>query len=160
MEIKKPEPETSPVHEAPRRTPAGWIWNRESLKICLFYLVFGILWIIFSDNILLSLAKRQEDFILISSVKGVLFIMVTTFLLFLLIRHFTRELLESGEKFRLLAENMVDLVAIFDAKAGSCMHPRRMKRSSGTPRPSCLAGAARNSCTLLTMMQQSAKLTV
>jgi len=116
MEIKKPEPETSPVHEAPRRNPAGWIWNRESLKICLFYLVFGILWIIFSDNILLSLAKRQEDVILISSVKGVLFIMVTTFLLFLLIRHFTRELLESGEKFRLLAENMVDLVAIFDAE--------------------------------------------
>ncbi|MFA4876357.1 MAG: PAS domain S-box protein [Methanoregula sp.] len=71
-----------------------------TVKICIIYLVFGIIWIIFSDKIFLSLARSPDDFIFISSVKGVLFIVITTVLLFLLIRQFTIRGQESEKRFR------------------------------------------------------------
>ena len=97
MEITKPEPEI-PGMDNYSRTLLSRIFALDTLKICLIYLVFGILWILFSDNVFLSLAKRQEDIIFISSIKGILFIVVTTILLFLLIRHFSSQLKEKNEQ--------------------------------------------------------------
>ena len=81
-----------------RTIPMGRILALDPLKICLIYLVFGILWIIFSDRLLLTLSSRQEDLVMLSSIKGVLFIIVTTVLLFFLIRHFFSQLREKNEQ--------------------------------------------------------------
>lgn len=91
------------------------------IRICLIYFVFGILWIIFSDQLFLSFAMPQEDLILISSIKGILFIVVTTALLFLLIRHFTRRLqeknMELGASCEKLAVREDELRTQYDALA-------------------------------------------
>ena len=77
------------------------------LKICLVYLVFGILWILFSDNLFLPLASRKEDMILVSSVKGILFIVVTTVLLFFLIRYYSRQLRDANTQLRVQYDALV-----------------------------------------------------
>ena len=77
------------------------------LKICLVYLVFGILWILFSDNLFLQLASRKEDMILVSSVKGILFIVVTTVLLFFLIRYYSRQLRDANTQLRVQYDALV-----------------------------------------------------
>ena len=87
----------------------------DALKISLIYLVFGILWIIFSDNIFLSLAESPEEVILISSVKGVLFIIVTTILLFLLIRYFFSQLQDRDLRLNAMAANIPGVVYRFHA---------------------------------------------
>jgi PAS domain S-box-containing protein len=81
-----------------RTIPMGHILALDPLKICLIYLVFGILWIVFSDRLLLTLSSRQEDLVMLSSIKGVLFIIVTTALLFVLIRHFSSQLREKNQQ--------------------------------------------------------------
>jgi PAS domain S-box-containing protein len=97
MESKVPEHVASLKEQAYMRTRMGRIFALAPLKICLVYFVFGILWVIFSDQLFLSLAMPHGDLILISSIKGILFIVITTVLLFLLIRHFTRRLQEKNE---------------------------------------------------------------
>ncbi|MGA9085400.1 MAG: PAS domain-containing protein [Methanoregula sp.] len=76
----------------------GRLLELDPLKICIIYLAFGVLWIIFSDRLSLSLSTSQENLILISSIKGVLFVIVTMVLLFLLIRYFARHLREKNQE--------------------------------------------------------------
>ncbi len=56
-----------------------------SLKICITYVIFGTLWILLSDKLLLFLSTSQEQFFKISVYKGWLYIAVTSSLLFVLI---------------------------------------------------------------------------
>jgi len=76
------------------------------VKISLVYLVFGILWIVFSDDIFLSLPVSQEELILISAIKGTVFIIVTTILLFLLTRHYARLGQMHNEELRVANEQL------------------------------------------------------
>ncbi|GAU78090.1 bifunctional diguanylate cyclase/phosphodiesterase [Fusibacter sp. 3D3] len=56
-----------------------------SLKITMTYTVFGTLWILLSDKILLFMSTSQDQFYRISIYKGWLYIVVTALLLFSLI---------------------------------------------------------------------------
>ena len=58
---------------------------RGSLKVVIAYLVFGVAWILSSDHILSSLVPAA-DLPFWQSIKGVLFIVITSLLLFLLVR--------------------------------------------------------------------------
>lgn len=98
MESNVPEDVASQKERIYSRIRLSRIFALAPLKICLAYFVFGILWIIFSDQLFLTLALPQEDLILISSIKGAVFIIVTTILLFLLIRSFTRRLQKKNEE--------------------------------------------------------------
>ncbi len=98
MEKTEPENKMLPDKEADQWGSFSRILTLTSVKICLIYLLIGILWIIFSDRIFLAFATRQEDLVLISSVKGIGYIIVTTVLLFLLLRHFSRRLQETHEQ--------------------------------------------------------------
>ena len=100
MEPEEPKQQTSLTERSGHWLTPGRIFTLDSLKICFIYLVFGILWIIFSDRIFLSLAKQQEDLVMISSIKGILFIIVTTGFLFLLIQHFSCQLRDKNEQLR------------------------------------------------------------
>jgi PAS domain S-box-containing protein len=91
---------TSPEKGLPQTFRPGRIFSMEPLKICLIYLVFGIIWILFSDWILFRLIPQAKEYAEIQSVKGVVFILVTTFLLFLLIENFTRRLWKKNEELR------------------------------------------------------------
>jgi signal transduction histidine kinase len=98
MKTAEPENEMPPDGEVDRRIRLDWAFTLASVKICLIYLIFGIIWIIFSDRIFLPLASRQEDLVLISSAKGIVYIIVTTVILFLLLRYYSRQLQETHEQ--------------------------------------------------------------
>ena len=57
-----------------------------SIRIALIYLVLSIAWILLSDIILLDLAPQLEDFAYFQSIKGVIFTIISAFVIFILIR--------------------------------------------------------------------------
>ncbi|WP_419774689.1 ATP-binding protein [Halarcobacter sp.] len=57
-----------------------------ALKICLVYFTFSFLWIYFSDNLLLYLNLSNETLTFIQTIKGLAFIVITTLLLYILIK--------------------------------------------------------------------------
>ena len=90
------------------------------LRITLFYALIGGLWILFSDRILGWIVSDQSLLIHISIAKGWVFIVVTSVLLYGLI-HCGYNSLQTSEKalqedrehlerYRLLAENVMDLI--------------------------------------------------
>ncbi len=121
MKSQVPDEMASQKEKIPVRIRLDRFFAQAPIRICLIYFVFGILWIIFSDQLFLSFAMPQEDLILISSIKGILFIVVTTALLFLLIRHFTRRLqeknMELGASCEKLAVREDELRTQYDALA-------------------------------------------
>ena len=64
--------------------------------IVLAYALIGLLWIFLSDNLTGALFRDASSFQDISLLKGFLFILVTSALLYLLIRFFIKELQTSG----------------------------------------------------------------
>lgn len=65
-------------------------------SIVLVYAATGILWILLSDTITEALARGTASFQRLSLAKGLLFILMTSGLLYLLIRFFVRELQAAG----------------------------------------------------------------
>ena len=61
-----------------------------SIKTPLIYAIFGILWIFFSDTLLEILAPNREVLTQVQTIKGWLYVIVTTGLLFLLIMRDTQ----------------------------------------------------------------------
>jgi PAS domain S-box-containing protein len=90
-------------------------------KVALVYLVTGLAWIFFSDNLAFGLAGGSEVFLLFSVLKGFVFIIVTTVMLYGLIRYFAGEsekqqqaLLRYEARYRKLYESMTDAFATVD----------------------------------------------
>ncbi len=65
-------------------------------SIVLVYALFGILWTLLSDTLSASLVNKVEAYRHLSLVKGMLFIVITSAILYLLIRFFIRELRTTG----------------------------------------------------------------
>ncbi len=63
-----------------------------SIKVPGLYLIFGFLWILFSDQLILLIAKDAEDLARMQTYKGWFFVLVTAFLLYLMIRHTLKSL--------------------------------------------------------------------
>ena len=78
-------------------------------RISFLYFLIGSLYIIFSD-ILLERTFSPETATKFQSYKGLGFVFVTSFLLFLLIKKSLKKINDSEEKYRLLAENSKDLI--------------------------------------------------
>ena len=139
MDSKVPGNVASPKEIDHMRIRLGRFFALAPLKICLVYFVFGILWIIFSDQLFLSLAMPQWDLILISSIKGILFIIVTTVLLFLLIRHFTRRLQEKNKElwtaYEQLAAREDELRTQYEALTSAMLNGKQptMQYPTGSP---------------------------
>ena len=56
-----------------------------SLKICLIYLVSGILWIVFSDRIAHGLIRNEELLLLVNTYKGIVYVLITAYVIYILI---------------------------------------------------------------------------
>ena len=61
--------------------------NRIALKITLIYFTLGLLWILFSDDLAVRLTNSAEALDKIQNYKGAFFILITSILLFLLVRN-------------------------------------------------------------------------
>lgn len=78
---------------------------KSALNITITYLVFGILWILTSDNILAAVVPTQSDFYKISLYKGWFYILLTSILLFALI--YSRL-----QKYYALSDDLFDKVTV------------------------------------------------
>lgn len=59
--------------------------NRIAIKITIIYFLVGLIWILFSDHLIMSISGSSEAVTQFQSFKGALFVAFTAFLLFLLI---------------------------------------------------------------------------
>jgi len=107
---------------APSARDRFWAFLQSgALKVALVYLVFGLAWIFFSDNLAFAITGGSDAFLLYSELKGFGFIIVTTLLLYSLIHYFTgasekqQQLLFQYEtRYRKLYESMRDAFASVD----------------------------------------------
>lgn len=87
---------------------------KSALKISFIYLVFGLLWIYFSDSFVAVISKNATEINLLQSYKGWFFILATSFFLFILShRYFHKRFIEYTQY---ISEQKKHEIKIFEAK--------------------------------------------
>jgi len=91
--------------------------NKAAFKIALIYLVFSVLWILFSDQVLYSFVSTPQILTKIQTIKGWAFVLITSALIFFLLQKEIRlqmlarnQLRASEEKYRKVVDNTPDLL--------------------------------------------------
>lgn len=100
-------------------------------RIILIYLLLAGIWIILSDRILFTLVKDLEKFYKVGVIKGLLFIIVTAWILYSLIARHINELkrvevslIEAETKYRSLVEEALVGVYLYQDGRFSYVNPR------------------------------------
>jgi len=75
------------------------------LKIILFYVIFTLLWLFFSNTILISLASDHQAFKILLAFKDFWYVVISSVILYSLFRRATHRLRQSERKYRHLFEN-------------------------------------------------------
>jgi|GEM_PF-3584164 len=81
-----------------------------AMTIAGIYLVIGLAWIFFSDRLAFTSASQYNEYLLFSTFKGFLFIIVTAILLYTMIVFYFRRVDEERRRYRALAENSPDMI--------------------------------------------------
>jgi len=84
------------------------------IKIVFIYFIFAFLWIILSDNIVAILFSEPEKITQLSLVKGIFFVVTTSFLLFFIVRNFVNEIKGREAQLEMLLKNIPDFVFFKD----------------------------------------------
>lgn len=86
-----------------------------STRIVIAYLVFGVSWVVFSEQILDNFVGHAPTAIWFQTVKGILFVLATAGLLYGLIRRNERGLQEVTAELRSTLDSMAEAVIVVDA---------------------------------------------
>jgi PAS domain S-box-containing protein len=111
-------------------------WQAPAMKIALAYAGAGLVWIGVSDYVVAGLTGTPTGFTTVHTFKGCLFVVVTSVLLFLMVRRMlgtelkartkaeetARALSESEEKFRRLAEAISEVFWISDLNCSKMLY--------------------------------------
>ncbi len=76
--------------------------DNRPLKVVIIYLIFGLLWIIFSDKFIASISKDSEMLSTLQSLKGFAFIGFTAIILYLLISAYYTKITDSVNQYELI----------------------------------------------------------
>jgi PAS domain S-box-containing protein len=87
-------------------------YNMAALRVTLIYAVFSLLWILFSDQILLFLVKNAEISTKIQMIKGWAFVVVTSFIIYVLL---LREIIKVQQAEKKIHEGEKKYLEIFNA---------------------------------------------
>jgi PAS domain S-box-containing protein len=134
-----------PIPESSSRQ-MGWL-GPMPIRISILYALFGLLWIVFSDHLADALFRHDPDLLMqASSLKGFLFVGLTTALLFTLLRRYddayrskAKELQQSEERHRLVVEYAPDAILIHDGERFLYANPEAAKLF-GAPSPEAIVG--------------------
>lgn len=85
--------------------------NNAALKITIIYIIVSILWIFISDNVLLFLNNNIKIIVGISSIKGYIFIFITSIMLYLFIE---RNLSKQKQNEKNLRNSYEELTAVYE----------------------------------------------
>ena len=114
--------------------------HQETIKIVIIYALFGCSWIYFSDTALGWLVRDPEIMTKIAIFKGLLFMALTSILLFFLINRLsakikqsTNALHESEERLRFLVKNSSDSLVIVNADGSQRYVSPAAERITGYP---------------------------
>jgi diguanylate cyclase (GGDEF)-like protein len=86
-------------------------------RIALLYAFVGIVWILFSDTATAWLVKDLQQFEHVAIFKGILFVIVTSGLMFLLVHYYARQL-RSFQEISHRAEQEIEKLAYYDNDTG------------------------------------------
>lgn len=85
----------------------------EDIKICLIYLAIGFLWIYFSDRIANELANSNSMLLKINTYKGFVYVIVTSTILYLLIRSLLKKVILAEKNSMKAMKNYPQLMRSF-----------------------------------------------
>ena len=75
-------------------------FNFEHIKIPIIYLAMGFLWIYFSDRMVNSLITDNDMLLLLNTYKGWLYVIVTSWVLYILINRFRKRVAQAEDELR------------------------------------------------------------
>jgi PAS domain S-box-containing protein len=96
--------------------PAASRWT--PLRIVLLYAVLGVLWILFSDQVVQTVFGADPDGAALQSAKGVFYVLATAGLLYVLIERNRSRLETRDRQLRAVLDSMVDAVFVCDRECG------------------------------------------
>jgi hypothetical protein len=76
--------------------------DNRPFKVVFIYLIFGLLWIIFSDKFIAGISKNAQILSTLKSLKGAAFIGFTSIILFLLISAYYQKITDSISQYELI----------------------------------------------------------
>ncbi|NCU32254.1 MAG: PAS domain S-box protein, partial [Candidatus Moranbacteria bacterium] len=98
-------------------------YNRPAVKTALYFLIFGLLWILLSDNLLNFLSPTPEFGLKMQTYKGMFFIILTTLFIYLIVRDQLKvvfklkdELQQSQKHYKQIVDLSHDLIWTVDNK--------------------------------------------
>lgn len=89
--------------------------SRMALKIASIYAIFGFLWILLSDKLLLIAVRDTATVNELQTYKGWFYVLVTAALVYFLIDGYVHSLRQSEKRYRRLLDNMVDPIYLLDS---------------------------------------------
>lgn len=107
--------------------------KKEGIKICFMYLIFGFVWIDFSDRIVNRLVSNPSARLVIHTYKGMVYVLFTALLLYYLISNFLRKvrladhkLSVSEEKYKAVINQMQLGMALYEGASGEDIFKYRL----------------------------------
>lgn len=85
------------------------VFKYECIKICLIYLVIGFIWVYFSDRIINKLVKDSEMLLIISTYKGWIYVIITSAILYLVIRSLLKKVYLAEKKLNKSYEELLEV---------------------------------------------------
>jgi PAS domain S-box-containing protein len=117
----------------PRRGRTG-IRQPGPVTICIIFLLFGAIWILFSGILLPSVIRDPDLYATLFVWKDWVFLVIATLLIYVLIRHYTGTLSASEELYRTLVENAGSIILAMDREGNITFFNRHAEEFFGFPR--------------------------